>query len=143
MGYDRSPMPRRLDPKVAALKAVPLFASFKRRDLAAVAQIADELDLAAGQVLITENEPGRQFFVLLEGEAVVRRGGRKLKAVGPGDFFGEISLLTDRPTTASVATTTPARVLVLSRPNFGRLLKQSADAQWQLIQALAERVPLD
>ncbi len=134
---------RRVNAKVEALKAVPLFASFRKRDLAEVGRIADELDVPAGKVLIRENEIGRQFFVLLEGEAEVRRRGRKVNTLKSGDFFGEIALLANRETTATVTTTTPTRLLVVTRPNFNSLVRSAPEVQWSVIQALVERVPLD
>lgn len=137
-------MPRsRPDSKLQALKNVPLFAGLTRRDLAAVGRIADELDLPADKELIRENEPGRQFFILLAGEAVVRRRGRKVNALGPGDFFGEIALLSDRPTTATVATTSAVRVAIITRPSFSRLLRESPQLQLKVLRAMAERLPDD
>ncbi len=112
-----------------------------KRDLTEVARIADELDFSAGKELIRENEPGRQFFILLEGEAVVRRRGRKVNTLGPGDFFGEIALLSERPTTATVVTTEPALVLIITRASFDRLIRTSPQVQLKVLKALAERVP--
>jgi trk system potassium uptake protein TrkA len=131
------------DSKVDALKAVPLFAGLSKRDLDAVARIADELDVRAGKQLIRENEPGRQFFVLLEGEVDVRRRGRKVAALGPGGFFGEIALLSDRPTTATVTTLTPALLAVITRASFGRLLRESPQLQLKILKAMAERLPAE
>jgi CRP-like cAMP-binding protein len=131
----------RQDSKLQALRTVPLFAGLAKRDLSAVGRIADELDFAPGKELIRENEPGRQFFILLEGEAMVRRRGRKVNTLGPGDFFGEIALLSDRPTTATVATSTPARVAIITRANFNRLLRESPPIQLKVLKALAERLP--
>lgn len=133
----------RSDPKLEALKGVPLFADLGKQDLAAVGRIADEIDLPAGKELIRESEPGRQFFVLLEGAAVVRRRGRKVNVLGPGDFFGEISLLSSRPTTASVATTSAVRVVVITRAGFARLLRETPQIQLKVLKALAERLPND
>ena len=135
-------MPRG-DPKLAALKAVPLFAGLNRPELAEVGRIADELDLPAGKVLIREGTYGSQFFVLLDGEAVVRRRGRKLATLRGGDFFGEIALLSRRATTATVTTTAPSRVVVITRAGFGRLLRGSPQVQWAVMQALVSRVPGD
>ena len=135
-------MPRG-DPKLTALKTVPLFTGLSRSQLALVARIADEVDLRAGKVLIREDAVGSQFFVLLDGEAVVRREGRKLATLGAGDFFGEIALLARRTTTATVTTTAPSRVLVITRAGFGQLLRTSPEIQWAVIQALARRVPAD
>jgi CRP/FNR family transcriptional regulator, cyclic AMP receptor protein len=131
----------RKDTKLQALKHVPLFGGMSKRDLTEVARIADELDFSAGKELIRENEPGRQFFVLLEGEAVVRRRGRKVNTLGPGDFFGEIALLSERPTTATVVTTEPALVLIITRASFDRLIRTSPQVQLKVLKALAERVP--
>ena len=135
-------MPRG-DPKLTALKAVPLFTGLSRSELAAVGRIADELDLPAGKVLIREGTYGRQFFVLLDGEAVVRRRGRKLATLRGGDFFGEIALLSRRATTATVTTTAPSRLVVITRAGFGQLLRSSPQVQWAVIQALVRRIPGD
>jgi CRP-like cAMP-binding protein len=129
------------DNKLQALKNVPLLSGLSKRDLSAVARIADELDLPAGKELIREDEPGRQFFILLEGNAVVRRRGRKVNTLGPGDFFGEIALLSNRPTTATVVTTEPALVAIVTRASFDRLLRTSPNVQLKVLKALAERVP--
>jgi CRP-like cAMP-binding protein len=128
---------------LAALKGVPLFKGLSKKDLAAVAKIADELDFPAGKELITEDALGKQFFILLEGHADVRRRGRKINTLGPGDFFGEISLLTDHLTTATVTTASPATVVIITRTNFKRLLREAPSAQWDVLQALAKRAPVD
>ena len=135
-------MPRG-DPKLTALKTVPLFTGLSRSQLALVARIADEVDLRAGKVLIREDAVGSQFFVLLDGEAVVRRRGRKLATLRGGDFFGEIALLSRRATTATVTTTAPSRVVVITRAGFGQLLRTSPQVQWAVMQALVRRVPGD
>jgi CRP-like cAMP-binding protein len=134
---------RRQDPKLVALQSVPLFKDLSKKDLASVSQIADELDFPAGRELIREDTAGTQFFVLLDGEAEVRRRGRKVNTLGPGDFFGEIALLTDHPTTATVTTSTAVTVVVITRANFKRLLRETPNAQWDVLQALAQRVPTD
>ena len=131
------------DSKLATLKAVPLFEGMSKRELRALGQIADELDLPAGKELIREGSLGSQFFVLLDGEAVVRRRGRKVNTLHAGDFFGEIALLTHREATATVTTASEARVLVVTRANFGRLLRDTPKIQWAVIQALVRRVPAD
>jgi CRP/FNR family cyclic AMP-dependent transcriptional regulator len=126
--------------KIDVLKRVPLFGGVSKRGMKEIAKIADEIDLPAGKELIREGDPGRQFFVLLDGEAEVRRKGRKVNTLGAGDFFGEISLVTERPTTAAVTLTEPASALVISRPAFRRLLLAEPGIQLQVLEALAERV---
>lgn len=126
--------------KVELLKGVPLFARCSKQELAEIATIADEIDLPEGKQLTKEGGRGREFFVLLEGNADVRRNKRKVKTLGPGDFLGEIALVTKTPRTATVTTSSPVRALVVSEQNFRRLLERSPDVQIKVLEALAERV---
>ncbi len=124
-----------------ALRRAPLFAALDKHELDRVAQVSRELDVGICEELIHEHKPGKQFFVLLDGEAEVLRNGQEVNRLGPGDFFGEISLLSDRPTTAAVVTTTPARVVTIAPADFRRLLEEMPILQMRVIQALADRLP--
>jgi CRP/FNR family transcriptional regulator, cyclic AMP receptor protein len=128
------------DAKIELLKKVPLFSRLDKKHLQAVAQIADELDLPAGKVMATEGDRGREFFVLLEGQADVKKGDRSINTMKTGDFFGEIALVTKMPRTASVTATTPVRVLVITERDFDALLKKSPEVGRNVAEALAERV---
>jgi CRP-like cAMP-binding protein len=130
----------RKDAKIELLKGVPLFARCSKKELAEIAQIADEIDLADGKQLTKEGARGREFFVLVEGNAEVKRKRRKIGMLGAGDFLGEIALVTKVPRTATVTTTSPVRALVVSEQNFRRLLERSPDVQIKVLEALAERV---
>jgi cAMP-dependent protein kinase regulator len=131
------------NPKLDLLKRVPLFANSSKHDLEAIGRIADELDLPEGRELITQGRRGQQFFVLVEGSAEVRRGGEVVNTLQEGDFFGELSLLSDRETTATVTATSPVRVLVITPQSFRRLMRESESVQQQVLEALAERMPRD
>jgi len=133
-------VPFRKDQKVELIKAVPLFAGLSKAQLGHIAQIADEVDVGEGKELIAQGDRGRQFFVLVEGGADVRRNGRKVNTLQDGDFFGEIALVSDRPTTATVTATRPSRLLVVTASGFRRLLRESPDVQLKVLQALADRV---
>jgi CRP-like cAMP-binding protein len=128
------------DAKIELLKKVPLFSRLDKKHLQAVAQITDELDLPAGKEMATEGDRGREFFVLLEGEADVKKGDRSINTMKTGDFFGEIALVTKMPRTASVTATTPVRVLVITERDFDALLKKSPEVGRNVAEALAERV---
>jgi CRP/FNR family transcriptional regulator, cyclic AMP receptor protein len=130
----------RKNAKIEALKRVPLFARCSKKELGEIAQIADEIDLPEGKVLTKEGASGREFFVLMDGSAEVRRKRRKIGTLGPGDFLGEIALVTKTPRTATVKTTTPVRALVVSEQNFRRLLDHTPQVQIKVLEALAERV---
>jgi CRP/FNR family transcriptional regulator, cyclic AMP receptor protein len=128
------------DAKIELLRKVPLFSRLDKKHLQAVAQITDELDLPAGKEMATEGDRGREFFVLLEGEADVKKGDRSINTMKTGDFFGEIALVTKMPRTASVTATTPVRVLVITERDFDALLKKSPEVGRNVAEALAERV---
>ena len=128
------------DGKVELIKKVQLFSKLKKKELAEVAHIADELDLPMGKVMAEEGDRGREFFVLLEGEADVTKGDTSINTMREGDFFGEIALVTRMPRTASVTATTDVRVLVITERDFGALLKHSPEVGRGVAEALAERV---
>jgi CRP/FNR family cyclic AMP-dependent transcriptional regulator len=128
------------DGKVELIKKVPLFSKLKKKELAEVAHIADELDLPMGKVMAEEGDRGREFFVLLEGEADVTKGDKSINTMREGDFFGEIALVTQMPRTASVTATTDVRVLVITERDFGALLKHSPEVSRGVAEALAERI---
>jgi CRP-like cAMP-binding protein len=133
----------RKDRKIELIKKVPLFASLGKGQLGEIASIADEIDLAQGKVLTRQGERGREFFVLLEGEAEVRRNGRKLATCRAGEFFGEMALVSDRPRVATITATTPVRVLVIVDRQFRALLVRQPQIALKVMQAFAERLPPD
>jgi CRP/FNR family cyclic AMP-dependent transcriptional regulator len=126
--------------KADLLRNVPLFSRCTRKELAAIALVADELDVSAGKDLTVEGRPGREFFILLSGEAVVRRNGRKLRVLGPGEMIGEIALLNDTPRTATVTVTAPSRILVLTARDFRTLVKDLPDLALKVLATVSERV---
>lgn len=131
----------RRNQKVELLRKVPLFARCSKRELAEIAMLADEVDLRQGKTLIREGASGREFFVLLEGQADVTKNGRRINRMGAGEFFGEIALVAPSATrTATVTATTPVRVLVVTAQNFRRLLATSPEIKVKVLEALAERL---
>jgi CRP/FNR family transcriptional regulator, cyclic AMP receptor protein len=129
--------------KVDLIADVSLFAGLSRSELGRVASIADEIDLPADKVLIREGERGREFFVLLEGEAEVARKGKKLATRGAGEFFGEIALVSNLPRTATVKTRTPVRALVIRDVDFRALLRRTPAIAVKVLQAVADRLSPD
>ena len=130
----------RRNEKVKLVRHVPLFSQCTKRELTEIAGIADEIDLRDGKVLIREGERGREFFVLLDGSAEVTKDGRHINTLGPGDFFGEIALISNSPRTATVTATSPVHTLVITDRSFRRLLDESPEIQRKVLVALAERL---
>ncbi len=133
----------RRDAKAELIKGVPLFSQLGRKELAEVASIADEIDLAEGKELTVEGTPGREFFVIIEGDATVRQGDKEVNRLGAGDFFGEIALVEDRPRTASVVAESPIRALVITDRSFRTLLEHSPDIESKVMTARAARLAPD
>ena len=127
------------DAKVERLKTVPLFATCTTEQLAAIAPLVDELHVPAGRRLIGEGDVPHEFLVLVEGEADVIRHGELICRVGPGDFVGELALLSGGRRTASVVTTTPAHLLVLTDRAFARIAESVPGVSLKLLRAVAAR----
>jgi CRP-like cAMP-binding protein len=123
----------------ARLKAVPLFASLADKELKKVAQLADEVDVAAGQHLVDEGRFAHEFFVIEDGTAEVQHDGKTVATLGPGDFFGEIALIRTDRRTASVVATTPMKLIVVFGPNFRAMEADMPSVHDKINQAIEER----
>lgn len=106
------------------LEDVPLLAGLKPYERSKVADALETVKFQAGQNIITEGEPGDNFYMLESGEAQAWRSGidHPVKDYGRGDFFGELALLNDKPRAASVIAKTDCKVSKLGRDGFKRLL---------------------
>ena len=136
-------MALRRDAKIELLKKVPLFAGCSKSELRELAKTADELDLREGTVLTREGRPGREFFVLIDGTAEVRRKGKKIADLGPGDWLGEIALITDSPRTATVTATSPVDVLVITDRRFRSVVETMPSIALKVLARVGERLSSD
>ncbi|HLB18139.1 MAG TPA: cyclic nucleotide-binding domain-containing protein [Gaiellaceae bacterium] len=106
------------------LGELPLFADLDDAQLDRLAAATTEFEAPAGQVLIERGRPGSGMFVLEEGQAVVE-APEGTREIGPGDVFGERSLLgEDIERTARVRARTDVRCLAIARPEIERLLAE-------------------
>ena len=131
----------RKNAKIELLKRVPLFESCSKSELGEIALLADELDLPDARDLTREGGTGWEFIVLVQGEADVLRNGRLVAGLGPGDFVGEIALVTGKPRTATVRTRGPSRILVLTASGFRALMRDVPSIQAKVLTAVAARIP--
>ena len=125
---------------VERLKTVPLFSGCSTRELASLSQFLRVVDFPAGRAIVKEGDAGSGLHVLMEGETKVVIGDRTRQRLGPGDFFGEISLLDRGPRTATVVAETPVRTLSLSSWNFRAALKEHPSMAIKMLEELAHRV---
>jgi CRP/FNR family transcriptional regulator, cyclic AMP receptor protein len=128
------------DTKAEALGRTTLFSSLSKKELGALAKVTEDLEVHEGKTLCTEGETGREFFVILEGEAEVTKGGQPVRTLGPGDFFGEIALVEHRPRTATVTAKGELRFFVLTSQAFWSLLEHQPEIQREVLRCLAARL---
>ena len=133
-------MALRSDVKVDLLRKVPLFAACSKGELRKLASIADEIDLREGTVLTREGRSAREFFVLVEGTVRVTKNGRKLADLGPGDWLGEIALLTKVPRTATATATSPIIALVIVDRDFRNVVNEIPSIAMKMLGSVAERL---
>ena len=125
---------------IERLKDVPMFEGCSQRQLRSVARIARVFDAQAGTLLTRADEPGDEFFLILDGTASVEVVAAQRVPLRPGAFFGEMSLLDGGPRSATVVAETPVRLLVIRRRNFSGLLKDVPGLTQSLLVALSRRV---
>ena len=140
----RSRLGRRRDGQkrdaVALLSSVPLFSELSKKELRAIAESAKEVSHRPGAVLAKEGDSGVGFFLIADGTAEVSIGGRKRGRLGPGDFFGEISLLDQGPRTATVTAQTEVRTLGLTAWAFKRLIQSNPSIASKMLKVMAQRL---
>jgi CRP-like cAMP-binding protein len=126
--------------QLARLRAVPAFAGLGDVALTRVARASIEVTCAAGQVLARADDPGAGMFMVEEGTVVVEAPGRTIE-LGPGEVFGELSLLVPESTrVARVRATTPVRCLALDRGTFEKLLDTEPAFAQAMLRVVARRL---
>jgi CRP/FNR family transcriptional regulator, cyclic AMP receptor protein len=130
----------RRDAFIEHLQEVPLFAACSRKDLQTVAKRAEDVRVPAGKALISEGETGHEFFVIIEGQASVRRQGRKIASIGPGDAFGELALLEKSPRNATIVADTDMELVVLGQREFAGLIDEVPGFARKLLAGMAHRL---
>lgn len=122
------------------LARLSLFADLSPAQLEAVSHRFEEEVFPEGERVLRKNLKGSGLFVILEGDAVVRLDGLEVTRFGPGDFFGEISLLTSEPPNADVVALTLLRCLVIPGPDFEPFLLEYPHVLYRMLQAEARRL---
>ena len=123
----------------ARLKQSPLFAGLNRKERQALAPRTDEVDLDQGRVIVREGEWPYEFFAIEQGTVEVRRGDQLLAELGPGDFFGEMGLVSDTRRNASVVANTPVTVIVMTAQAFRQTAREMPEVAAKIRAAIEER----
>ena len=129
-----------VDEKIRHLQKVDIFADCTKKQLKAVAAISRVVEAPAGTLLTRAGEAGEEFFFILDGAANVEVTRRKRVRLGPGEFFGEMSLLDGEPRSATVRAETDMRLLVIIRRNFQGLLTEVPELTRTILVVLSRRL---
>lgn len=106
------------------LESIELFAELSNKERRDVSRLMTNVSVKGGRDLMVEGSVGREFLIILDGEATVRRRGHLVARVGPGDFLGELAVIAGVPRTATVTADTDMTVSVLNRREFSSLLDE-------------------
>jgi CRP/FNR family transcriptional regulator, cyclic AMP receptor protein len=102
--------------------------------------LADEVDVQAGKVLMKQGDPGREFFMIIDGAVRIERDGKVLRTMGPGEFFGDIALVVERPRTATATVDKDSRLLVLGHREFHSLMDRFPSIRMSVLETIALRL---
>jgi CRP/FNR family transcriptional regulator, cyclic AMP receptor protein len=132
-----------MDPKQAAIKGVPLFATCSKKEIALIATLADRFTLQPGEDLIREGKLGSDFYIIMGGTAEVRKGDVVLATLGPGDFCGEIASLEKVRRTATVTAITQIDALVLRSSALSGLRERLPNLDQAVLDEMNSRLSAD
>ncbi|HET6586045.1 MAG TPA: Npt1/Npt2 family nucleotide transporter [Nannocystaceae bacterium] len=132
-------MPSTLE-KVLVLKSAPLFSRVPAEDLASLARMAESRIYSPGQTIVTEGELGDELYLVVYGRVTVARGGQRMTTLGPGESFGEISVLDEGPRTATVTAEEQSEVLAIASEDFYEILREQAEIAEGVIRILVKRL---
>jgi CRP/FNR family transcriptional regulator, cyclic AMP receptor protein len=121
------------------LKQVPLFADLDDRERAEIASAMKQRTFSAGQSIAVEGESGVGFFVIEDGEAKVTVHGDEVRTLGPGDYFGEVALITQGPRTATVTADTDLKTYGMTFWDFRPLVEETPSLAWKLLQSAVKQ----
>ena len=124
---------------IARLASVPMFSDLTQRDLGRIWDNMKLVQHSPGHVIVAEGKAGHGFHLILDGEVVVQRRGKRV-ILGKNQFFGEMSLVDDGPRTATVTAVTPVVTATLSSGGFRSLAKKNPEMLWKLLVVMTQRL---
>jgi CRP/FNR family cyclic AMP-dependent transcriptional regulator len=122
------------------LARVPIFANCTSEEISAIAGVSQESFFQPGQIIVTQGTPGQAFYLILAGRVEILRDGTSLGAFGPGDFFGEMSLLDQAPRSATIRSLEQTECLMLSSWDFRSVLERHPSIAIKLLEVLSRRL---
>jgi CRP/FNR family transcriptional regulator, cyclic AMP receptor protein len=124
----------------AVITEVDLFRDLSKAQLKQLASASTEVSHPQGKVVAAEGLGGLAFHFILEGSAAVSKDGRELRTLGPGDYFGEISMIDGRPRSATVTAVEPLTTLAIPHQNFEVVVDEDPGFARHLLKTLCARL---
>jgi CRP/FNR family transcriptional regulator, cyclic AMP receptor protein len=121
------------------LKRVPLFSDLEDRELQQIANSMKQRRFSPGQQIAVEGQSGVGFFVIEDGQAKVTVGGDEVRTLGPGDYFGEVALITQGARTATVTADSDLTTWGMTFWDFRPLVEDTPSIAWKLLQSAVKQ----
>jgi CRP/FNR family transcriptional regulator, cyclic AMP receptor protein len=121
------------------LKRVPLFSDLDGKELEQIANSMKQRSFSAGQEIAVEGQSGVGFFVIEDGQAKVTVHGDEVRTRGPGDYFGEVALITQGARTATVTADTDLKTYGMTFWDFRPLVEDTPSIAWKLLQSAVKQ----
>lgn len=128
------------NPAVELFETVPLFRSLGKEEIREIVSSTKETSFPTGSSIVKEGDAGLGFYLIVEGQALVKRGDKVLSKLGKGNFFGEMSLFDDQPRSADVVAAEPTKCRVILKWNFWALVSKNPQIARGLLKEMARRL---
>lgn len=126
--------------RVEKLRSVPLFKGLSRRQVAQIVKLGRELEFAPGEAIVERGLKAMDFYLIMKGQAKLRVPGRRIRMLGPGAYFGEISVLDGGRRTATIVAETRVWTLRLDRSKFIPLLDRHGSIARKILVEMCGRL---
>jgi len=128
------------DSRIKALRRVPLLSGLSTKDLEHVLEIGKDQEFVPGLAIVTAGDRAKDFYLLLAGKARLTVPGRRTATLGPGDYFGEMSVLDGGPRSATIVAQTLVSCLRIGRSDFLKLLDAHGSIGRKILVEMSKRV---
>jgi CRP-like cAMP-binding protein len=128
---------------IEMLQKAPLWSGLTEKELKVIARSFKELKYESGDIIVRKGEAGVGFYLMAEGTVEVRSDGKVLSKLGPGQFFGEMSVLDGQPRSADVVALEPSRCLAMSSWSFKSIVSEHPKMALKMLQEFVRRLRMN
>lgn len=128
------------DGYIGVLGGIPLFEGLSKKELRFISRVTSQVSVREGSTLVKQGEPGQEAMVVETGTGVVKRDGEQIATIGPGDVFGEMSLIVHQPRNATIQATSDMRVLVMNSSEFSSVLSEYPEVAVKILRTVVSRL---